>query len=154
MGDPTQPRIGVVWAAGDWNPARSVPFPSIKRLLEIPGCEFWNLQGGFAHDAWFSLPGNKRFRDVAECGDGVVTLAAVISQLDLVVTVDTLAAHLAGAIGIPAWVLLERDADWRWMSNRSETPWYPTLRLYRQAEQADWDSLISIVSEQLKVHLG
>jgi ADP-heptose:LPS heptosyltransferase len=74
----------------------------------------------------------------------------VISQLDLVITVDTLAAHLAGAMGVPAWVMLQYAADWRWMTGRSDSPWYPSLRLFRQPTPGDWASVVCDVEGALR----
>ena len=89
-------------------------------------------------------------RDGAELGDGLRVLAAVIGNLDLVITVDTLAAHMAGAMGKPAWVLLQRAADWRWMTDRSDSPWYPQTRLYRQAMDGGWTGLMDEVGADLR----
>ena len=69
--------------------------------------------------------------------------------MDLVITVDTLAAHLAGALAKPCWLLLQHRADWRWMSRREDTPWYPTLRLLRQEVEGGWDALMQQVRQQL-----
>lgn len=150
MGSRRAPRVGIVWAAGDWNPARSLPLFQMQPLLETAGCEFWNLQGGLEHRTeWEELQGRKGHRDAAECGDGILTLAAVIEQLDLVITVDTLAAHLAGALGKPAWVLLEHVADWRWMEGHPDSPWYPSLKLYRQNTPENWPSIIEHVRVDL-----
>lgn len=149
MGPRRRPRVGLVWAAGDWNPSRSVPLQHIAHLLETSGCEFWNLQGGKEQTEWRNLRAAAAHRDAAECGDGILTLAAVIEQLDLVITVDTLAAHLAGALGRPAWVMLQHAADWRWMVNRCDSPWYPALKLYRQREPGDWDSVTKDVKRDL-----
>ena len=154
-------RVGVVWAAGEWNPERSIPLHSLRPLLRMEGCEFWSLQGGRAAEDWDeftrALAAGEggvsmapAFRDAAECGDGILTLAAVIAQLDLVVTVDTLAAHLAGAIGVPAWVLLQYAADWRWMTGCADSPWYPTLRLIRQSTPGDWNSAVAAVVSGLR----
>lgn len=154
MGIAAGPRVGLVWAAGEWNRTRSLPFDEVKRLLAVEGCEFWNLQGGRAHDEWNVLGDRPALHDAAECGDGVLVLAAVIAQMDLVITVDTLAAHLAGALGKPAWVLLEHDADWRWMRKRSDCPWYPSLRLFRQRAQGDWQGLMSVVAGELNGYLS
>ena len=77
-------------------------------------------------------------------------LAAVISQLDMVITVDTLAAHLAGALGKPAWVMLQHAADWRWMHGRSDSPWYPSLRLWRQPAPGDWSGMMEQVCMELE----
>jgi hypothetical protein len=135
------PRVGIVWAAGKWNPERSLPLQLLRPLLESADCEFWCLQGGDARAEWMTLPAPLRGRDAACCGEGILPLAAAIAQLDLVITVDTLAAHLAGALGKEAWVLLQYAADWRWMTARSDSPWYPSLRLFRQASPGDWKSL-------------
>ena len=77
-------------------------------------------------------------------------LSATIANLDLVLTVDTLAAHLAGALGIPAWVLLEHAADWRWMDAREDSPWYSSLRLFRQPGPGDWGSVLIAVQQELE----
>ena len=139
-------RVGVVWAGGEWNPERTLPFGELQELLVEGGVEFWNLQG---RPAAVEAEGSS-MRDATEvCGDGLVPLAATIANLDLVITVDTLAAHLAGAMGRPAWVMLQRVADWRWMVERSDSPWYPTLRLFRQAEQGDWAGLVKQVRCEL-----
>ncbi len=86
----------------------------------------------------------------AICGDGLLTLAATIANLDLVITVDTLAAHLAGALGKPAWVMLQHAADWRWMTARDDSPWYPSLRLFRQQRPGDWKSVVEAVRDALE----
>nr|WP_242033539.1 glycosyltransferase family 9 protein [Phormidium sp. FACHB-592] len=76
--------------------------------------------------------------------------AAAIAQLDLVITVDTSIAHLAGALGKPVWVLLTLQPDWRWMLHREETPWYPTMRLFRQSKLNDWQGVLDRVVHALK----
>ena len=143
------PRVGVVWAAGEWNQSRSIPFSAFSELLKETGCEFWSLQGGAAQSEWNELPPSPQLRDSADLGDGLLTLACVISQLDLVITVDTLAAHLAGAMGIPGWVMLQHKADWRWMACGNTSPWYPSLRLFRQHAPGDWSGLIAEVQQEL-----
>jgi hypothetical protein len=145
------PRVGVVWAAGEWNQSRSVPFPVFSELLAEPACEFWSLQGGTAQADWSELPPSSRLRDSADLGDGILNLACIISQLDLVITVDTLAAHLAGAMGVPAWVMLQHAADWRWMACGTTSPWYPSLRLFRQHVPGDWSGLIEEVRQELHI---
>ncbi len=79
--------------------------------------------------------------------------AALISCLDLVITVDTAVGHLAGAIGKPAWVLLASPSDWRWLLNREDTPWYPTLRLFRQSTPGAWTPVIERVAAALSEHV-
>ena len=75
--------------------------------------------------------------------------AAVMKSMDLVIGVDTSLAHLAGGLGVPAWVMLPYDADWRWFENRSDSPWYPTMRLFRQKKIGDWDPVIEEVKNEL-----
>jgi len=75
--------------------------------------------------------------------------ARIISGLDLMITVDSMPAHLAGALNIPVWVMLNADADWRWMINRTDSPWYPSMKLFRQTTPGNWDSVINQVTEEL-----
>jgi ADP-heptose:LPS heptosyltransferase len=75
--------------------------------------------------------------------------AALISLLDLVVTIDTSVAHLAGALAAPAWIMLQHNADWRWLLRRSDSPWYPTARLFRQQRAGDWGSVVNDVAQAL-----
>jgi ADP-heptose:LPS heptosyltransferase len=79
----------------------------------------------------------------------ILDTAALIKQLDLVITVDTMTAHLAGALGVPVWILLPFCADWRWMLRRGDTPWYPTARLIRQRKLGDWRSVIETIARQI-----
>ena len=143
-------RVGVVWASGDWNPARSLPFACFRRILATRGCEFWNLQGGPQRSDWQALTPTPALHDAGECAEDLATLAALIAQLDLVITPDTLAAHLAGALGTPAWVLLRHAADWRWQHEVTHSPWYASLELIRQPDPDDWPAVISEVCGRLQ----
>jgi ADP-heptose:LPS heptosyltransferase len=87
------------------------------------------------------------------CGDGILPLAHTIARLDLVITVDTLAAHLAGALGKPVWLLLQHAADWRWMTDRMDSPWYPSMRLFRQPTPGDWSSVVTNVLGALEARV-
>ena len=149
MGCDGLPRVGLVWCAGHWNPLRSVPFEVFRSLLNVGDVEFWSLQGDAGRYSWGSLNDGAAGRDVYEVGDDILSLAAVIEQMDLVITVDTLAAHLAGALGVPCWVLLQHRADWRWMCAREDSPWYPSLRLWRQSGTGDWVELMERVRSGL-----
>ena len=142
LGEAGSRRVGVVWAGGKWDRSRSIPFELLQPLLSK--ADFWSLQGGEGRHAGHSL---KNAADI--CGDGLLALAATIANLDLVITVDTLAAHLAGALGKPVWVLVQQHADWRWLSTGDTSPWYPTMRLFRQHRQGDWAGLIKRVCEAL-----
>ncbi|RXH54013.1 hypothetical protein GRAN_4982 [Granulicella sibirica] len=136
----SKPRVGLVWAAGEWNKGRSIPLAAFDSLLSTAGFDFVNLQGGTNHET-------DRRMEVAE--PGLPALAAAIAGLDLVITVDTLAAHLAGALQISAWVLLEHAADWRWMTDREDSPWYPSLRLFRQTRPGDWSQPLASIHQTL-----
>jgi hypothetical protein len=139
-------RVGVVWAAGEWNRERSLPEDMLGDLLLLPGVEFWSLQGGAAA----AEASRYRLRDAGMlCGPGLLPLAATIANLDLVLTVDTLAAHMAGAMGVGVWLLLQHAADWRWMARGEDSPWYPSMRLFRQASPGDWKGVLRAVSIEL-----
>jgi tetratricopeptide (TPR) repeat protein len=140
------PRIGLVWSGrpdhvNDHN--RSLPLARLAPVLTIPGVQFVSLQQ------------ENRDRDVAEfarwpnltrfdeaLGDFADT-AAVIAQLDLVIAVDTAVAHLAGALDKPVWILISHIQDWRWLLGRSDSPWYPSARLFRQPAPGDWESVMA-----------
>ena len=81
--------------------------------------------------------------------DDVGETAQIMRGLDLVISVDTMVAHLAGTLGIPTWVMLHFAADWRWLLDRADTPWYPTMRLFRQKQRGDWDGVVAEVSAAL-----
>jgi len=150
LGPQRRPRVGLAWAAGHWNPARSIPLSLFDRFASHTEIEFWSLQG----DSHRLDHASMHWRDVYECGDGIVSLAATVARMDLVITVDTLAAHLAGALGVPCWLLLQDRADWRWMSQRSDTPWYPSLQLVRQAQPGDWAGLMDTVERRVNAWLA
>jgi ADP-heptose:LPS heptosyltransferase len=82
--------------------------------------------------------------------DDIYEAARTIAGLDLIMTIDSMPAHLAGAIGVPTWVLLHSDCDWRWMENRTDSPWYPTMRLFHQKHAGDWEPVIASVKEELE----
>jgi hypothetical protein len=146
---PANLHVGLVWASGDWKPSRSVPFELLRPVLDCRGCEFWNLQGGNDRQRWSELSPCLHLHNAKNCDHSILSLAATIAQLDLIITSDTLAAHLAGALGIPAWVMLERAADWRWQYAREDSPWYPSLRLFRQNKDREWDSVIAHIVHEL-----
>ena len=83
-------------------------------------------------------------------GETFMELAALMRELDLVVSVDTALVHLAGALGVPTWVALAYVPDWRWLMEREDTPWYPSLRLFRQSRLGDWETVIPRIAEELR----
>lgn len=137
-------RVGIVWKAGGWDPARSVPAALLGQLTAIADTRFYSLQLG-AETRELACLG---LTDIST--DDVIEAAARIRQLDCVITVDTMTAHLAGALAAPTWVLLQQDCDWRWMSGRGDSPWYPTARLFRQRRQGDWLAVIADVAAALR----
>jgi hypothetical protein len=137
-------RVGIVWQSGDWDDRRSIPFPLLAPLAEIPGVALHVLQRGAGLDErpdGFGVDSGSD--DVTEC-------ARVMKALDLVVTVDSMPAHLGGALGVPVWTLLHADADWRWMEGREDSPWYPTMRLLRQRAGGEWEPVIARVAAGLR----
>jgi hypothetical protein len=142
-------RVGVAWCGGDWNPARSLPFEALSPLLDIAEVSLWSLQGGSNSAALRDTAKRGGMQDVEACGTGLLPLAAALANLDLVISVDTMAAHLAGAMGKPVWLLLQHAADWRWMTARQDSPWYPTMRLLRQTHPGDWTGVVHAVRRWL-----
>jgi hypothetical protein len=130
--------VGLLARAGDWDARRSVPVGTMAQLATLPGVAAFSLQLGEP------IPG---LRDASS--EKLCTLAMRLRALDLVITVDTMLAHLAGALGVPTWTLLPAEADWRWMTDRSDSPWYPTMRLFRQPRPGDWDAVLDAVRTAL-----
>ena len=142
-------RVGLVWGG---NPShkrdryRSIPAPLLAPLLQVPGFEFIGLQKG---DAIAAAASSAVYLGVGEALDDWCDTAAVLSHLDLVIGVDTAVVHLAGALGKEVWTLLPQPPDFRWLENRDDTPWYPTMRLFRQQVRGDWDAVIRRVAAAL-----
>jgi Flp pilus assembly protein TadD len=145
-------RIGIVWAGNPNNPddrQRSLPFAALAPLWNIPGIRWYSLQVGERRaDLDAAPPG--MIEDLSPALNDFAGTAAVISQLDLVLSVCTSVAHLSGTIGCPTWVMLHFAADWRWMTERQDTPWYPSARLFRQAEPGEWGHVIHNITFQLR----
>lgn len=136
-------RVGLIWQSGDWDERRSLPFAQVKRLARVRGVEWHVLQRDARAAGWDGELG------VISGGDNPLDDARVMRALDLVISVDTMTAHLAGALGVNTWTLLPYDADWRWMLDRSDSPWYPTMRLFRQPEPNRWDLVIDSVGDEI-----
>lgn len=145
LGPQARPRLGLVWTCGDWNPSRNVPLSDLQVLGDVD-VDLWNLQSRSSESECAFL----NARDGRELTRGLVSLAAMIANLDAVITPDTLAAHLAGAMGKPAFVMLQFAADWRWMTDRTDSPWYPSLRLHRQPVPGDWASVVEAVKADVE----
>lgn len=142
-------KVGVVWRAGDWDRRRNIPFSLIRSLTAVAGVDFYALQQDAAVRERDS---NLKF--VLPSGGEVLTTAGIMAALDLVISIDSMPAHLAGALGIPTWTLLQKNADWRWMRDRQDSPWYPTMTLYRQRRPGEWHSVIRRVARDLRKIAG
>jgi len=142
-------KIGIAWSSGDWDPKRNIPLSELAPLKEIPRIALFRLQHGLAAVRDSELQQSLRIETAGSAPETVVATANTISSMDLVISVDTMVAHLAGALGRPVWVLLPFSADWRWMLDRSDSPWYPAMRLFRQPEPGNWKSAVSVLIENL-----
>jgi tetratricopeptide (TPR) repeat protein len=143
-------RVGLIWATASGFRARmskSIPAQTAIGLLDVPGVTFYSLLVD-ASAGDLAVMGDRIIDLSPELKDFAVT-AAVMKQMDLIITIDTATAHLAGAIGVPVWILLQSSADWRWLVNRSDSPWYPTARLFRQPSPGDWKSVVFHVRREL-----
>jgi hypothetical protein len=138
-------RIGVSWIAGAWNPSRSIPLKELVRGLASSEHSFYSLQKGVCASDLGPCP----LEELEVYAADVRDTAALILNLDLVITVDTVTAHIAGSLGRPVWILLPFHADWRWMLARNDSPWYPTARLFRQTRPGDWTGVMVQVQEAL-----
>nr|WP_228383121.1 tetratricopeptide repeat-containing glycosyltransferase family protein [Synechococcus elongatus] len=156
--NPHQLQVGFVWQAGEtsdrryqWRQAdKSVPLDQFLQLrLKLEDCQFWSLQFGSASQALQQHP-DWAGCDLSDQIHSFVDTAALLSQLDLLITVDTAIAHLAGALGVPVWVLLPKVADWRWGNTGTTTPWYQSMQLYRQEIAGDWRSVFDQLQRDLE----
>ncbi len=153
----TRLAVGIVWAgrpehANDHN--RSLGLENFLGLCDLPGVVLYSLQKGPRANDIAALTAQAVVRDLSPNIRDFADTAALISQLDLVIGVDTSVVHLSGALGRPTFVLLPFTPDWRWLHGRETSPWYPTMRLYRQPAPLDWKSVMRRVHDVLATHLG
>ncbi len=148
-------KIGIVWAGNpnhENDKNRSTTPDKFKVLKEISGVELFSLQKDISPnqlelDCSEIIGLDKNMDDFADT-------SAIMENLDLIISVDTSIAHLAGAMNKPVWTLLSKISDWRWLLNRDDSPWYPSMRLFRQKELGDWNSLMKEVGKELKILLA
>lgn len=156
--------IGICWQAdthkGSTNETvkkdsenKSIPLEILAQLSQIPGVQLYSLQKIDGTEQLKNLPKQfdvKNFGPDFDNSNGAfMDTAAVMCSLDLVITIDTSVAHLAGGLGVPVWVLLPHKADWRWLLARDDSPWYPTMKLFRQQEPGSWQQMIETVKDKL-----
>jgi tetratricopeptide (TPR) repeat protein len=145
------PAVGLAWS-GDprhlKDHLRSIPAAAFLRVADLPGIRFVSLQNAVRPRDLAALDGRPMVVRLGERLADFAAAAALVSRLDLVITVDTAIAHLAGAMGKPVWVLVPRAPDWRWLIDRSDSPWYPTMRLFRAGADG-WEPVIERLRAEL-----
>lgn len=152
-------KVGLCWQGrpGAADLGRSCPLIAFAPLCSIPGVRLFSLQKGAGSEQLTALPAGMRPENLGaelDLGqDAFVDTAAAMQALDLVITIDSAAAHLAGALGVRGWVALKLGHDWRWLLNREDSPWYPTLRLFRQATIKDWSSVVNAMCREVAAHV-
>ncbi len=137
--------VGLVWGGNpdkEDDADRSIPFATMRALLAVPGIRFVSLQVGRQARPPGLLDVAPHLADFAET-------AAAVARLDLVISVDTAVAHLAGALGVACWLLLPFAPDWRWLLRREDSPWYASLRLFRQEREGEWEPVIARLAASL-----
>jgi len=145
-------RVGLVWAGSPLNEKdnlRSIPLADFAPLGSVQGVTFVSLQVGDQAEQATTPPRGMTMIDPHSMIKDFADTAAIIANLDLVISVDTATAHLAGALGAHAWNLLRFNGDWRWQLYRSDTPWYQTMQLFRQRRAGDWQSVMQQVATEL-----
>ena len=150
-------KVGVSWQGNPGKPFdfhRSIAVAQFGRLANVPGVQLISLQKGPGTGQLAALAEPFPLRDLSPCLDessgAFMDTAAVMKNIDLVISSDTAVPHLAGALGVPVWVALPLASDWRWLVRREDCPWYPTMRLFRQTKYGDWDSVFLRIADELK----
>jgi ADP-heptose:LPS heptosyltransferase len=150
-----RPVVGIAWAGRVSHPKDRERSLSLRQLIPylIDSVQWISLQKEIrpVDSAWLSE--RPIWTAQQEIGD-FADLAALIANVDLVISVDTAVAHLAGALGKPVWILLPHVADWRWLQDRDDSPWYPSARLFRQSSRGDWTSVLDRVAAALQYLFG
>jgi hypothetical protein len=147
-------RVGLVWSGNpthkdDHN--RSIALERLMLMFDAPNVEFVSLQKELREPDAILLDADPRIADFGRHFADFNDTAAAVATVDLVISVDTSVAHLAGALGKPVWILLPLCPDWRWLLDRSDSPWYPTARLFRQPRIGDWESVIAQMARELSL---
>jgi hypothetical protein len=146
-------KVGIHWQGNPKFAAdrhRSISLAAFAPLTRVPGVRLFSVQKTYGREQLADA--RARGMDVVDLADSLddfVDTAAVIQNLDLLVTCDTAVGHLAGAMGAPVWVALSAAPEWRWLRDREDTPWYPTMRLFRQPTLGDWDSVFARIASEL-----
>jgi tetratricopeptide (TPR) repeat protein/glycosyltransferase involved in cell wall biosynthesis len=150
-------RIGITWQGNrhhQWDHFRSFPVRHFAALAQVPRVRLISLQKGYGAEQLKPLGNRFAVTELNSEEDAATAAfmdtAAIMQNLDLVITADTAIAHLAGALGVPVWVALSAVTDWRWLRGRDDSPWYPTLRLFRQSRLGDWEGVFSRMATEVQ----
>jgi hypothetical protein len=141
-------KAGLCWCGGSFDPRRSIPLSDLEPLKSLPTLRFFQLQRGPASEE--TDKSGFWFENLADCSMDLAATASLIDSLDVIVSVDTMVAHLAGALGKKVYLLLHTQADWRWLREREDSPWYPTMKLLRQSTAGDWGPPVRRLVDYLK----
>jgi hypothetical protein len=145
--------VGLVWTGNPLHPHefwRSIPLENLAPVTDLEGATFYSLQMGAPADQLKQWGSQARVIDLKGEQNDFADTAAIVANLDLVISIDTSVAHLAGAMGKPVWILLCKSADWRWMLEREDSPWYPTARLFRQSTMGNWREVVTRIEHELR----
>lgn len=146
-------KVGLVWTGNPGNKSmwhRSIKLDKLLPWFDVPGVSLYSLQFGASEEELADIPDDMELTHLGEEVAEFEELAAAAENMDLILTVDTAMAHLAGALGLPVWVMLAFPADWRWRLDDEDTPWYPTLRLFRQEQTDEWKPVLTHVRDELR----
>jgi tetratricopeptide (TPR) repeat protein len=154
-------KVGIAWQGSPthlWDRQRSIPLEKFAALTQVPGVRLISLQYGHGREQVEAVADRFVVLDCSgrdgDSGLDFTDTAALVKNLDLVITCDTSLAHLAGALAAPVWVALHHAAEWRWLLGREDSPWYPSMRLFRQARPGDWDGVFLRMARELRDRLG
>jgi hypothetical protein len=156
----TEFKIGIAWQG---NPAyvndtvRSIPLTEFEPLARLSGVRLYSLQKGAGTEQLASLAGCfdvvSLVPDLDATGGAFMETAAIMKNLDLVIAPDTAVAHLAGGMGVPVWLALMVQPDWRWLRDRDDSPWYPSMRLFRQSQARTWTPIFERMAAEIQKRL-
>ena len=141
-------KIGLVWISSPTDPKRSCALDNLLFLGQVEDCNLFGFQLTMNQED-ITVANSLNIIDLGQFMKDFYDTASAVQYMNLVITVDTAVAHLAGAMGIPVWLMLHYDADWRWLLDRSDSPWYPTMKLYRQVMPESWDHVIQTIEKDL-----
>jgi ADP-heptose:LPS heptosyltransferase len=156
-------KVGLVWAGGThkgsvisgiMDAQRSIGLKYMKPWFDLRGARFYSLQKDKPAEQIVELGLTDRLLDLMPEVTDFADTAAIVKNLDLIITVDTSIAHLAGGMGKPVWIMSRYNADWRWLRNRPSNPWYPTARIFGQPTMGDWASVSANIERELVIEIA